>query len=226
MSGNKALDKIFDNLIDEAAHVAAENLGKNMSDPEIIEFSKKHEEVMKKIFKKERNKLLYKKILKYSKSVAIFFLVLVIASGITIFSVEAWRIKLMNFIIDTKQTHSDINFSEDNNGDTYTSDEISLGYIPEGFKLEKSDVRKTRVYLMFKGEDRYFAFSMNDINGSMGIDTENASVKKIMINGQEAIYSSNDNVNILVWHDENFSYKLSGKIEEKEIVRIAEKIKK
>jgi len=79
---------------------------------------------------------------------------------------------------------------------------------------------------MFKGEDRYFAFSMNDINGSMGIDTENASVKKIMINGQEAIYSSNDNVNILVWHDENFSYKLSGKIEEKEIVRIAEKIKK
>jgi len=226
MSDNKTLDKILDDIIDEAALIAAENLGKNMPESKIIEFSTEHEVEMKRIFRKERNKLLFKKILKHSKRVAIFFLALVVLSSVTIFSVEAWRIKIMNFIIETSQTHSEINFSEDNKGDTYTSDEITLGYIPEGFKLEKSDVSRKSVNLIFKDEDNYFIFSMDDINASMGIDTENASVKKIMINGQEAIYSSNNNVNILVWHDEDFSYMLSGKIGEKEIMKIAENIKK
>jgi len=41
-----------------------------------------------------------------------------------------------------------------------------------------------------------------------------------------AIYNSYNNVNILVWHDEDFSYMLSGKIGEKEIMKIAENIKK
>ena len=80
--------------------------------------------------------------------------------------------------------------------------------------------------LIFTGKENYFVFSMDDINSKMGIDTENASVKKMTVNGREAFYSSNDNVNILVWHDEESSYTLSGKIEEKEIFRIAENIKK
>ena len=220
------MDELNKDIIDEAANKAAENLGNNLPEPEIIEFSKEHEEAMKRIFKKERNKLLIKKISKYSKRVAIFFLVLVVASSVTIFSVEAWRIKIMNFIIEMTQTHSEINFSEDNKGDTYTSDEITLGYIPEGFKLETSDISENSVNLIFKGEKNYFVFSMDAINSKMGIDTENAAVKKTMINGEEALYSTNNNVNILVWHNEEFLYKLSGTIEEKEMIKIAENIKK
>lgn len=53
MRDNKTLDKIFDELIDEAASIVAENLGKNMPEPEAIEFSKEHENTMRKIFRKE-----------------------------------------------------------------------------------------------------------------------------------------------------------------------------
>ena len=76
MSNNKTLDKILDDIIEKAAIIAAENLGKNMPEPEKVEFSKEHEEKMRKIFKKERNKLFFKKISKYSKRVAIFFFAL------------------------------------------------------------------------------------------------------------------------------------------------------
>jgi len=131
----------------------------------------------------------------------------------------------MNFIIEMNQTHSEINFGDDHTGDAYTSDEISLAYIPEGFKLEKRDANVNSVNLIFKEEDNYFVFSMDNISGKMGIDTENASVKKTMINGKEALYSSNNNVNILVWYDEEFSYTLSGNIEERAMVKIAENIK-
>jgi hypothetical protein len=226
MSNKRTLDKIFDDLVDEAASIVTERLGRNIPEPETIEFSKEHENAMRKIFRKERNKLLYKHISKYSKRVAVFFLVVIVASSIMVYSVEAWRIKVMNFVIEVSQTHSEINFREDSTkGDSYTSDEITLGYMPEGSKLEKSDVRKNYISLVFKGEENYFIFSMNSIDSSMGIDTENASVKKITIKGQEAFYSSNANVNILVWYNEEFSYTLSGTINEKEMIKIAENIK-
>ena len=67
---------------------------------------------------------------------------------------------------------------------------------------------------------------MSDINGSMTIDTENATIEKIMINEQEAFFSSNSNVNILVWHDGDFSYRLSGTIDKNEMVKIAKSSKK
>jgi len=227
MSDYKTMDKIFDVIIAEAASIAAENLGRNMPEPEAAEFSKEHEATMQKLFSKERKKLFYKKVLKYSKRAAVFLLAVIILSGITVFSLEAWRVKVLNFVIETSQTHSEINFREGGlKGDSYTSDEITLGYIPKGYKLEKRDVKGNMVSLVFKGEKYYFVFSMNNISGSMGIDTENASVKKIIINDQEALYSSNSNINILVWHDEKFSYRLSGTLDEKEMMQIAGSVKK
>ena len=227
MSDYKTLDKIFDDIIAEATSIAAENLGRNMPEPEAIKFSKEHEEAMQKLFRKERKKLFYKKISKYSKRAAVFLLAVIIMSGITVFSVEAWRVKVMNFVVEMSQTHSEINFSEDSTkGDSYTSDEITLGYIPKGFKLEKRDAKGNMVSLIFKREKDYFIFYMSKITGSMGIDTENASVKKIQIDGQEALFSSNKNANILVWNDKEHSYSLSGTVEENEMVKIVENIKK
>lgn len=99
MSDYKILDKILDDIIDEAASIAAENLGKNIPEPEAAVFSKEHENAMQKIFRKERKKLFFKKVTKYSKCAAVFFIVVIIMSGITVFSVEAWRVKVMNFIM-------------------------------------------------------------------------------------------------------------------------------
>jgi len=226
MSEYKTLGKILDDIIDEAVLIATENLGENITEAEKVEFSKEHERKMQTLFRKEHNKLILKKTIRYSKRVAVFFLVLIAASCVTIFSVEAWRIKVMNFIIEMNKTHSEINFGDANTGDAYTSDEITLAYIPEGFKLEKRDSNENSVNLIFKREDNYFVFSMDSLNGKVGIDTENASVKKTIINGKEALYSSNSNVNILVWHDEEVSYTLSGNIDEKEMIKIAKDIKK
>lgn len=227
MTGDKTMDKILDVLIAEAASKAVENLGRNIPEPEAAEFSKEHEAAMRKLFGKERRKLFIKKILKYLKRVAVFLMAVIVLSCITVFSVDAWRVKVLNFVIEMSQTHSEINFGEDGlKGDSYKSDEITLGYIPASFKLEKRDVEGSMVSLLFKDEKYYFIFSMSEISGTMGVDTENASVKKIIINDQDALYSSNSNVNILVWHDEKFSYRLSGTLNEKEMIKIAENVKK
>ncbi len=227
MIDNDLWDKILGDLIDEAASIAADELGRELTDPEDVEFSKEHENAMRKLFRNEQRKLVYKKVSKYSKRAAVFLLTVVVVSGIFVFSVEAWRVKVLNLVIDMSQTHSEINFSEEGTkGDSYASDEITLDYIPEGFKLDKKDVKGDMISLVFKGEESYFIFSMRKITGSVGIDTEDASVKKLKINGYEALFSSNEKVKILVWHNEDYTFSLSGTVEENEMAEIARNIKK
>jgi len=232
MGEDKLYNKVLDDLISYAGPIAIEEMANDEEESgkenglDKIEFSKEHQLKMKKLFRKEYNKLRLRKIASYSKYAIACILVLAIIVLVPIFSVKAWRIKFLNFIIDVKQTHTEIKFSDDvKTGDTYQSEEISFGYIPAGSKMEKSDRVGSYIYIKFKANEQYFTFSRYDINAAMSIDTENATVKKITINNREALYSSNSNINILVWHDDNYSYNLSGNIDENEIIKIVENIK-
>lgn len=228
MNDEKRLDALLDVLIEEVAKESAESIGQSYPEPEHQHvFSKRHEANMRKIFRKERNKLLFKKVTKYLQRAALFILVLTIISGATIFSVQACRVKFLNFITEITQIDTNINFMDKNSkGDSYSNDYITLDYIPDGFKLESSTGDNRQLVLVFKKADKGFRITINEVDSSLSIDTEKADIRKFMINGNEAMYSTNNNINILVWHDENFVYRLSGNLEEKELIKIAEKIKK
>ena len=57
------------------------------------------------------------------------------------------------------------------------------------------------------------------------IDTEGGVKEDVIINKYSATYTSNDNVNTLIWHDEKNAYHLYGNIEKDELIKIAENIK-
>ncbi len=227
MNENKTFDKLIDQLIHDAANISADNLGQNLPEPEPVEFSEKHNLAMKKLFKQERRKIIIRKMIRNSKKVAILLLVLVLTASISIFSVQAWRVKFLNFIMNIGQTNSDIQFWNDNgSGDTYSSDDVTLGYIPEDFKFVSSQARMNGVSLLFQKDENSFALQIQPVDALLAVDTEKAEMEKIIINGKEALYSSNNNTNLLVWHDDIYSYLLSGNISKSEMVRIAEKVQK
>nr|WP_312576973.1 DUF4367 domain-containing protein [Sedimentibacter sp.] len=191
------------------------------------EFSQKHEEAILKMFKKDHKSQFYCRIGTYSKRAAVVFFAIIVISVIAISSVSALRARFMNFILEMTQYDTDINFTDNaSKADSYKFDEITLEYVPEGFKLEKSELRKNHVYLAFGKEQGYFNFSTMDIGGSLSIDTEEANIKELIINEMDALYSENDNARILVWHDSETSYILTGNISERELIKIAEHIKK
>jgi len=191
------------------------------------EFSKKHRDDMQKLFKKEQRLKFQHRLQTYSKRSAVIFIAVIIISTIAISSVSAWKIKFMNFIIEMTQYDTDINFTDNGSKtDAYKFDEITLDYVPEGFKLEKSEVQEKHLNLTFGKEHEFFSFNTRDIGSSLSIDTEDANVKELMINGREALYSENDNNRILVWSDDETVYILTGNINERELIKIAEKIKK
>ena len=219
---NDLFEKAFEMMLEESAKMADERLGESIdNDFEDVVFSKEHEDKMKKLFKKEKRKENRKKYFRYTQRVACILLAFVLISGVTLYSVEAWRIKFLNFVLEINEPNSDINFREIG-GMYYSDDNIILHYIPVGFNVVKSHVANGRVYVKFESEDSYFGITANNIDGNFTIDTENATVDRFKINKSEAVYSSNENVNILVWHDEENAYRITGNILKEEMIKIAE----
>jgi len=218
------MDTILDNLIAEAVPIAAKNVADKMPEPEEHIFSEEYERKMAKLFAKERGKAQYKKVQKYLLRSAAAFLILVTAAAMTIYGVDAWRISFMNFIVDLRTDHTVIDFRKDFAGDTFETDELSLRFIPYGFMLESSFVSGNQLVVYFINEDLSFRVIVRDVDATMAIDTEDANVRRLQINGFQAFLRTNENNNILVWHDNINSFEMSGNICEDDMTRIARKI--
>lgn len=223
------MNKAIDMLIDEAALIACETEGERLQIPDgDIQFSKEHEAKMKKLFRKEKRKVAFKKFSKYSKGVACVLLAFAVISGAAVFCVAEWRTKVLNFVFDEKTTHTEIGFIDNDN--SIIIDKIQFNYIPEGFEVTEKSVSKISTYVTFRNETTNIGFYKTTINVKKGIDTENAVVKNITVNGMEGIISIKDTVIILVWHDENYMYTLTSSgenspISEEEIMKIARNIR-
>ena len=84
---------------------------------------------------------------------------------------------------------------------------------------------------MFRKGQNYRIF----INGSVvaeetsctvtrGVDTEDAEVNEIVINGQKAITITNHKTNAIIWYDSRFAYTIHGNIAQQELLKIVKNI--
>lgn len=225
MERSNSLEKALDILVDDAACLADENIGKKLKEPEEeIIFSKDHEEKMRKLFQKEKRKNRLGKLNRYSKRVAGFLLVLLVVSGISIGSVEAWRIRFLNFTLEKGKPNTDYSFS-DKRKTGYVDDEVNFEYIPEGFELTDHQSARVTKCWQFSNEEQYFQVECNSLDVRSSIDTENGTAERITINGHEAVYTSNSNINAIIWSDNKYAYCVLGNIPKKEIIQIAKNIK-
>ena len=109
----------------------------------------------------------------------------------------------------------------------YSNKRIRLNYIPEGFIVSEDITDKICVGIEFKeinGGNGYFSLTVNGMDTTIHIDTENAVIEDITVNGHDGIYSSNKNVNILLWNDDNYIYCIGGNIDRNDMMTIAENL--
>ena len=104
----------------------------------------------------------------------------------------------------------------------YEDEYVVLNYVPEGYILTEKNSNKRRVTLNFERGSDYFTFGMCGSDTKETFDTENAIVEELWINGNEAVFSFNENVNILVWNSDDKLFNLSSNISQNEMIKIAE----
>lgn len=221
-----SFDKALDLLLDEAAEGANEAIGNALGETtEEHIFSKGHEDKMQKLFKMEKRKLWLRKTTKYTKRVACLVAVILVTMGVAIGSVDAWRTRFLNFVLEIGKPNTHFNFGG-LGSTTYSDDKVTLYYIPEGFNLRESDITVHGYTLMFANDNQYFQFDMSGINVNFSIDTEDGTAEWLTINGYEAVYTSNPNINAVIWHDGETVFMVLGTIEKNELIKIAENVEK
>lgn len=222
---NDAFNKAIDELLDEAAHITVEKDSGELEMPtDNISFSDEHEVKMQRLFKSERRKIAAKKFRKYAVRAACIFLAIIVFSGVTIFSVSAWRVRFLNFVLDIGAPNTDYNFTDEKPA-PQMDDRLQLDYIPEGFVIKESVSDDRSINFIFSNEDKFFYVSSDGLNTNFSIDTENALVERIKINGFDAVYTANQNANTLIWHDDDRAYTITGTVSKDEIFKVAKGLK-
>ncbi len=187
-----------------------------------IIFSERHESDMKKLFAHQRRKELLINSINATKKIAVIFIALFISINILTLSVEAIRIRFLNYKIEQNEKYTEITFNTDNK---YISNRVKLMYIPANFKIKKEDISDTSIYLKFEFEDKYFSVSIESIEGTTQLDTENSEVKSIKLKEWNIMMIQKDNEIIAYWVDNKFAYSIYGNITENDIVNIINNLK-
>lgn len=107
---------------------------------------------------------------------------------------------------------------------SYEDENIRLGYIPKGYKLIGRYSTEEDVILELENDGQILLVSIYPVTDNMMIDTENAVLEELWINGEEALFSGKESNNILVWSNGEKTFFLSGKVPQEEMIKIGENI--
>ncbi|ENY8658570.1 DUF4367 domain-containing protein [Clostridioides difficile] len=233
MSDKKDDFDITDDMLQESITIATKIILDDLPSNDELNhvFSKGFERKMKKLIKQQKRSSLTNKLIFYSKRTAIVFLI-VLASLFTItMSSEALRSRFFELVIRVYEDLTSFVFS------TNEEDNLSLKnkepeYIPKGFKeVDRVD----DFVITYKNDENIEIQYVTDkiSSNSIILDTENAKVKDIFVNGYKAKYIRKGTFLQLFWNDNNFIYLLnvdyqnSGESEfyEDILIKIAKSIK-
>ena len=241
----------FENQLTEALKDYVKTKESESADVPKVEFSKRHEENMKKLFKsvadgtfgdfedtedynlEETSKVglkntrsIYIKPLK----VAVFVLLGLIVSLAIAPTMSAWRKEELGFYGEDmdeyawglRNNKTEILEAPRNNVDEYME---MFGYLPEGFRMVKNMEGQIWRYVEFKDENNNNLNIKKRENSNGAIDMDDVEFEKRYINNIEITYVEKTDKKIAVWCIGENEYQLYGNIEWDEIKKIISNIK-
>lgn len=230
---DKLFDVMFDDLIKKAGTAAILEMENERADEEVpeVEFSKEHEEKMKKFFEeyrkqeseeKAQNEIITKRH-KVRKIVTLAAAtVAVLALGIS--TVGAWKGNMLSSYLKNNGEYSDLLNGKPER--SLTVENVYFGYVPEGYEFEgvRYGVEATYIRFVTNDEERYFYLEVDTDAYREKVNTESGDIKELVVNNKDMIYSESEDLKILTWFENNAQNTLYSNLTEKELIKIAEKI--
>ena len=189
---------------------------------ELHQFSEEFEKKMKKLCVQSHRKEWYRHHKRMLRNVAACIVALLCVGGVTIASVDAIRIPIMNFFLNLGDSSSE--FSPIQSEALPVSDSFRMyypTYIPDGYVVIDSFENKDRYSVTYqKDEQNTFVLSFRFENNTKVFDSEDSAVEEIEIKNSPAIVSTRENQTIVVWQGNGFTYTISGVIDKEECIKI------
>ncbi|GAU75871.1 outer membrane lipoprotein-sorting protein [Fusibacter sp. 3D3] len=145
-------------------------------------------------------------------------------------SVEAFRVKIFNMVTDVTEKYTAIRFKENDTSDALSRIEqwhsyYYPDYIPEGYALvEAKGSGALKIMYFSNGSNDRIEFSQASIDANLQVDTEDASIEDIEINGMAGIFVEKEDLSILLWATDTDAFYILGTLDKETFLNIAENL--
>lgn len=191
------------------------------------EFSPKFEKKMKKLISR-RKKPYYKIINTAGKRTACAAVIVLVSSSVTIMNVEALRNAFSDFFISIYEKFSTVQPIEDDSAPETLEEIYAITYNLNDFEIIYEELNEYRHDIDY-GKDNiviYFSQYTKEMYDS-NVNTEDAEILTIDINGHEAIYFiDNHNYYNLIWDNGDYIISLSSNINKNTLIEMAKSVQK
>lgn len=191
------------------------------------EFSPKFEKKMKKLINR-RNKPYYRMINTVGKRVACAAVMVLVSSSVMIMNVDALKNAFSNFFVSTYEKFSTVQPIEDDTFPTTLEEIYEITYNINDFEIIDNEEDEYRRDIFYLKDDTVIYFSQETKNKyNHDVNTENAEILTIDINGNEAIYfiDNNDYCHI-IWDNGDYIISLGSNIDENALIQMAKSVQK
>ena len=189
-------------------------------------FSKRFERRMNKLIRQERRSPFIKIFVNYSRKVAIIFLIVISITFTTIMSVEAYKVKFFEVVIEVWEEFTSIIFKSKENIDDGKLIPVNPTYIPHGFTIIEEGTNHYEHFIYWENDDGIeIMFEQAKITSNAIInDTEGIEIEKILVDEQEVTYFTNKNVHQIYWNDSTYIYTIISAYDKKDLIKMVESI--
>ncbi|MCM1363260.1 MAG: DUF4367 domain-containing protein, partial [Clostridiales bacterium] len=170
----------------------------------------------------------YKIINTAGKRTACAAVIVLVASSITIMNVDALKNAFSDFFVNTYKKFSTVQPVEDDSAPTTLEEIYEITYNINDFEIIDNEEDEYRRDIFYLKDDTVIYFSQETKNKyNHDVNTEDAEILTIDINGHEAIYfiDNNDYCNI-IWDNGDYIISLGSNIDENTLIQMAKSVQK
>lgn len=184
-------------------------------------------------FKKPQAYARRQRILKALNRFAVAMLVVIVLLFTTVASVEALRVKVLNFLMDIQPEYTSFELKDNDNGSDGGSSTIDWHkayvptYIPAGYEISDISNGKLLRKIEFKNQQGSFITYTELSEGNKpALDTENASAfETVSINGHEGTLVVKDSLVTIIWEMNNRMFMIRAQAEKNTAIKVAKGVK-
>ncbi len=191
------------------------------------EFSPEFEKKMKKLINR-RKKPYYIIINTIGKRAACIVIGIIIASSITVMSVDALRNAFVDLWVSIFEKFSIVKSIDDNNAPETIEDIYEITYDLSGFTIDYEEYDEYSRTISYKKDDIMILYYQNTKSTYDTLwNTENAEIDTVIINGHEAMFfCDNHKYNTLIWDNGDYIISLGSNINKNELIDMAKSVQK
>lgn len=222
-------EELIDTVIRYAAAKQVDEIAAKYSGEDLPahNFSKDFNRRMKSFFASKVKKSRSRKIGKWALCACAAMFILMVVSAVTIYSVDAFRVPVLNFLQEISGESTTFYATESSDYSAFEDELHGMyvpRYIPEGYMINGVQNRNVKFLEYVNKSGNQIRLTNIKENSTLSLDNEEVGSQIIKVHGEDARSFENEGVNYLLFRFDKHTFLLAGSVDKEELLKIAQSL--